>query len=1514
MKSQNNSEPKESLTRATEILQKVWWFSFFMVIAPLTTGVTGFWISFGLFRAGIYVGLSFAVLTYMFALLIFYRAFDKYRDNPFFLNKTNNLTARIHITYLISILSFITTPIFILVSPGNISFVILPLISFATLYNIVYFYYYYQPIDFYNKEEGEFKHAINLKMRLRQPYNFVLVINYVVHVIFLYLTYFTDLSWLFGLITNVIIYAISFSSSWKICKAIKESIKKNKPFLQDLTKFKQKFVISITSLIFVLLIQMPFVILVPSILSGVHYSILELLNSSYLSLIFVVIYIKILFYINFYYSSVISTYIDTEEGDKPEEVISKKEKKYQKYNAFTSALIIGFIVTFGLIISAPLIGLIILPFFFIFSYYEQKMKICPKKYNRYILLLNSSAILMIISFGLISRLLGLNIQFIIFLISFYLTLQLFVRKDYFTKENVIIIQNILAVAIFSIIIYSFFPIIIVEYITFTSDPLVILISNLCLHSTIIMIVLLFSFYILYSRVFFQKRSKLFRISIFTNIFLIEFFVFILINIRAFFLFTVIPFTQILMLSSLLFPSIFIIFIFVNYLIGIFSRKDFLTLSYWLLWILIGDLFISLFLTFINNFVIISLDFLFLSTFSQINLKFGAKLEKVKNSTIKKFTRINSYIIIVELFVLFFFFFYSIILVNFVLIYHKVVVSTYFSLLAITLLANLLSKNDVIFSHSVVIKINLLILIVSAGLAYYYSFLFTFNTFYVFLVPFIFLFTIFFLPLYFMLRKKIFEKSTRKGLLINYVLLVICLTSIPSIVSLDLAFRLGIVVDMISILNFTLYLAFALLWFTYSLFKKYKIKEIYVTALLKFQVITEVILTGTTAFYYIFVLLSGTAYGYLVPFISASIFFYLPSIYTYRKRYLKENIIKKVILGNTLVLSGSVLLIPTIVGLDLIQRGIAIDWIIISAVSLFLFFEILRLLGYINKKLVLVKSEIKFLELLRILTWLSFSILTAFVVESYLPVTMSMSISILTFFILNSYTLKLIKIYSKEWRPEKYLSEINLYGVTFSISYLIISLIQFSSILELLPPHLDTLNFLWYVGLFFLLDLLLTRIISISVKTTFTRLKISIEFVSWAIFKVILSLFISLIWSFAVLSNIIIFTLVFTFLTPVTLSFFKKLKIIPGKYQSIIKKISVGIFVISLLALYFDSFDNIIRLMPVIPLSLPIPVIIANLFLFLYYCFLRYNRIIEDQSHTSLLRFYILSLIFVLSLLFMNFPFPFVLLTIIPFFLILSQRSIVIIYKFLAYFLLTYSLVSTIIISTVIFDFTGGFNLSLFGMYIQLYLAILFVVLLFSIWLNIKKNNNLEKFLLYSIFSLLSFLVLNSYTPVPIIYTITISLFIFLSLMGIYLYRQKNEMYKWFIKPCVLLLIFDLISFISYGVLFNNPTYIRFSPVLTFTLTMSITGFAFVFLYNKAPANLRKKSFYFILIAITLCFPTFLYFLIISSYPLLIGDPVPIIVVINVGVFLFYLSIAIYQWRISWAIWKSGWYIWNILPI
>ena len=1511
MESEYSKKSEEGLQKATEFLQKIWWFTFFLVVAPLASGFTGYWLFSYIPGEFVFIELSLTVITYMFALLFFYKAFDKYRKKPFFLNKENNLTARINIIFLISIFSFIGTPIFTLLSGGNESFAMLPLISFAVLYNIVYYYYRYQPIGFFNKEEGEFKHVTNFQSMVKQPYNFIIFINYIAHLIFLSLTFFTDLSWFFALITNLVFYLITFMTTRNFSSEINDSIEENKPILKNLTKFKQRFVISITSLFFILLIQMPFVII---FFSGIQYTSLELMNWSFLSIIFVLIYFKMLFYINYYYNSLLDIDKDSTKSDDSEEEIPSQGIKYQKYNSILSGVLIGSITFFCFLVRTYWVVLVILPFFFIFAYYEQKAKMCPKKYTKYILLVNFASILIAISFGLFSSVFFLNIQFIIFLMSFYFILQILVKSEYFVKENIIVIQNFLAIASFTIIAYSLFgyttfeTLIIFELALFTSNPLIIFISNILLHGILVSTVSLVSFYILYARLFSIKRSKLFRMSVFAQIFLIELFIFILVNLRFFVLFEGITAMKLLILSSLLFPLIFILFIFANYLLGIFSRKNFLRLTYVFLWFLIADIFLVIFLYSLNNFFILSLDFLFLSILTQINLKFGLQLEKIKDSSFKRYTGINHYILTLELYILFFFSFSSILLINLGL-YDKLVLSSYLSLLVITIFINLLWRNNVIFSGSIVFKINLIFLIFSAGLGFYYSFLYTVNTFYVFLIPFLCLFSILFFPIYYIQRMKRYEHLTGKILVIDCIFITIFLTMIPAIVSLDLFFRLGEVVDVISILNYSIYIAFSLLILIYYIVKHYGLGDKYQRRILKSQVLIEILLTGTTVFYYFFILLPGMIYRFLLPFIAASIFFYLPILFSYKKKLFNQNLVKNTIFVNSLLLSGFIVLIPTIVGLELLR----VDFFIITTITLILLFLILNFLDFICMKFKIFEKIIKHLKLLEILTWFSFSLFSAFWIFPYLLNELSYSLTIFIFFVLNFYTLRLISNYSKELKISKYLRESILYGFVFSSSFLIVSLILITDILNFLPFGLIPLNIVWYLGLFFLFNLLLIR--SKLIELEFKSLRNWLELILWFSFKIFICLFISLVVPLSIITQIIIFMLFFSILTPISLTYFKNLKIISDRTQIFTKKVFLGVFIISSLSLFLDIFNVLTRNISSFNVFnfLPLTVIITNLILFFYFCFLRYNSVIENYTITQLIKFYLSSFLLLTSQFFM--------LTIVPilfsFFiliLILSCRSMINVVRFFIYLLLGYVLF--IAITTVPFGafiYMNTLDLTLLEYYTQIYLTAISIVLLFSIWLNYKRNNIFEKFTLYTTFSLLSFSLLFSYTIIPLIYNITISLFLFLFFMGIYFYRLKNVMYKWFIKPCVLLAVFDLISFISYFLLFNNPPYIGLNPLLTFTLTSGITGFVFVLLFNKSPANFRRKSFYFVLFAIIFCIPTFLYFFIITSFSIPFTDPIPIIFSINVGVFLFYLCIGIYQWRISWEIWKSGWYVWNILP-
>jgi len=304
MKSEKKGNSEDKIEKVTESLWKIWWFSFYLIIVPSLVAVVGFFIFFFIGK-DIYVSIGLSVITFMFVLLFFYKAFDKYRNKPFFLNRKNNLSARIDVLFLITILSLIVTPIFVIVTPGDNYFELLPLISFSVLYNIVYYYFYFQPIDNYDFTEEKYKHEIPFSQWIKQPYNTVIIINYIITIVFLSYTFNTKVSWLFPLISNSIFYLISRLTTMKTMKNLAKSNKNHKEFLRELTKYKKKFVNSILSLNFALLIQMPFVITLIYIFMGIQHEIIELITISILALIFLSFYFKIRLYIGSFYSKIL---------------------------------------------------------------------------------------------------------------------------------------------------------------------------------------------------------------------------------------------------------------------------------------------------------------------------------------------------------------------------------------------------------------------------------------------------------------------------------------------------------------------------------------------------------------------------------------------------------------------------------------------------------------------------------------------------------------------------------------------------------------------------------------------------------------------------------------------------------------------------------------------------------------------------------------------------------------------------------------------------------------------------------------------------------------------------------------------------------------------------------------------------------------------------------------------------------------------------------------------------------
>jgi len=260
------------------------------------------------------------------------------------------------------------------------------------------------------------------------------------------------------------------------------------------------------------------------------------------------------------------------KSDKVEDSLPEEIGKYQKLNLILSILILGFLILISYLITFPILILFSLLFLIVISYYEQKANFCPKRYVKYIFLINSTGIFATIVFWFVP--LPFNIQVIILIIGLYLILEFFATKGYFVKENVLIAQHILAVSSFIVIIYSFFDIFSFIYIDFTTDPNLIIFSKFLLHTLTILSLTLISFYYIYVRHFRKHPWDNFNRCIMILVLLIELTSYIVINLRNYFLLELpldlLLFSNGLILSTILFPGIFLIFTFINYLIGVFS--------------------------------------------------------------------------------------------------------------------------------------------------------------------------------------------------------------------------------------------------------------------------------------------------------------------------------------------------------------------------------------------------------------------------------------------------------------------------------------------------------------------------------------------------------------------------------------------------------------------------------------------------------------------------------------------------------------------------------------------------------------------------------------------------------------------------------------------------------------------------------------------------------------------------------------------------------------------------------
>ncbi|TFG16134.1 MAG: hypothetical protein EU531_07515 [Promethearchaeota archaeon] len=96
--------------------------------------------------------------------------------------------------------------------------------------------------------------------------------------------------------------------------------------------------------------------------------------------------------------------------------------------------------------------------------------------------------------------------------------------------------------------------------------------------------------------------------------------------------------------------------------------------------------------------------------------------------------------------------------------------------------------------------------------------------------------------------------------------------------------------------------------------------------------------------------------------------------------------------------------------------------------------------------------------------------------------------------------------------------------------------------------------------------------------------------------------------------------------------------------------------------------------------------------------------------------------------------------------------------------------------------------------------------------------------------------------------------------------------------------------------------------------MSLTGILFISIFYSATEKSRKYSFYTAFGLLLVVIPNFIYFFLISLFSLPLYDPIVLIISIDAFIFLFYVSIALYQGKFTWQVWRSGWWLWIVCPL
>ncbi|MFX1237908.1 MAG: hypothetical protein ACFE8P_09340, partial [Promethearchaeota archaeon] len=809
---------------------------------------------------------------------------------------------------------------------------------------------------------------------------------------------------------------------------------------------------------------------------------------------------------------------------------------------------------------------------------------------------------------------------------------------------------------------------------------------------------------------------------------------------------------------------------------------------------------------------------------------------------------------------------------------------------------------------------------------WYIALLVLNSYFIFIVPALMFCLLAHFPILFLFRNEVSTTTTKTILFVNSVALWIFIVLIPLIVVLENFFAITI-----DVVNLMLVITSIALFYIKWLIKKIDLYENLQSLLSKCLSFIFYVFTGMVVFYYPYIFLQGPLFTILLPLILSSLYLFVPTSIAYKYKIFNQSWLKYFIFLNSLVLYFLVITIPIFIGLELNIRPTSV---FIVTPTLVLVFSLLIFIEKVAKRVKISPKLVLNIKLVQAPTWFAISLI---ITSSYVYNVFAYNLQgffflgsiLLIFFGLNIGTCFLINLFEKAsstaeeqeliYAKYKIINEIFktivYYGIMLSLAILTISLVEY---IVSFNPIIAAESPVWIFSLeataFIIVMFGYLKTTEKLIDRPYPKLNEWILLLSWLLLKSFLILTVVLFPSreLTFLNAPIAFFL-FSILTPITIYHLDQANKLTQKSRNALKNAGHILFILSMIFFYIALFLLVTLQIDFFVNNIAILIFLlsSNLFLLSNLFLSRLKFLVESESLNDVYGIYFSFIGLWLCLLYII-PEVAMVLLLAGSLIIFAYRKNSIINKMLVYLSISLSS-SLVILSLLDFKFlASGIPL---GFYVIVFISCLIISVGISVLLNLSKNNTFDWLLFHGSCATWSLVYIMTYFPnILLLYNITISLFIFLLFVGITLYFLKDEKYRLFIRPSIILLVFDIFSYLSYRFFFINQAHGILNPLLTLTLTIIATDIAFVYLYRDLKDDARQRSFSIALGSLIIALPAFIGMFLISYSIITLEWPYALTIALNILIFSYFLSVGIYNWKFSRIIWETGWWAWNLLPI